>query len=226
VVALLAPRPGERILDLGCGDGALTQTLAALGCTVTGVDASPELVEAARRRGLDARLMDGHALTFDGEFDAVFSNAALHWMQRPERVIDGVWRALRSGGRFVGEFGARDNARTVERALESALRRRGVDPAELNPWFFPDEATYERLLDARGFAVDDIRRFPRPTLLPSDLSDWLRTFAGAFTRALSQADRGAFIAEVREALRPVLCGDEERWTVDYVRLRFAARRPG
>ena len=126
VVDLLAPRPGERILDLGCGDGALTEKLAAAGCDVVGADASAELVKAARARGLDARLMNGEALDFDGEFDAVFSNAALHWMLRPDAVIDGVYRALKPGGRFVGEFGGAGNVATIASALEAALDRRGL----------------------------------------------------------------------------------------------------
>src|SRR4029450_12123318 len=105
VVELLAPRAGERILDLGCGDGALTEKLVALGCEVVAVDGSAEQVEGARRRGLDARVGDGQALAFENEFDAVFSNAALHWMKRADAVIDGVWRALRAGGGLGGEGG-------------------------------------------------------------------------------------------------------------------------
>src|SRR5262249_21711375 len=105
VVDLLAPKAGERILDLGCADGALTKKLAAMGCDVVGVDGSAEQIGAARALGLDARVADGQALDFDTEFDAVFSNAALHWMKRADDVIAGVWRALRPGGRFVGEMG-------------------------------------------------------------------------------------------------------------------------
>ena len=129
VVELLAPRPGERILDLGCGDGPLTAKLAALGCSVVGVDGSPAMVAAARALGLDARVMDGQALSFDGEFDAVFSNAALHWMKRGEAVIEGVWRALKPGGRFVGEFGGRDNVGAIVAALNAASARRGMADA-------------------------------------------------------------------------------------------------
>src|SRR4051812_8267620 len=142
VVDLLDPRPGERILDLGCGDGALTEKLAAAGCKVVGADASPELVEAARARGLDVRLVDGHKLDFDADFDAVFSNAALHWMRQPDAVIDGVHRALKPGGRFVGEFGGAGNVVRIVSALESALERRGIDGKTVNPWYFPNVKDY------------------------------------------------------------------------------------
>src|SRR5262249_53616876 len=141
VVELLAPVPGERILDLGCGDGALTETLVARGCRVVGVDASAAPGGAARRRGLDARVMDGQRLAFDGEFDAVFSNAALHWME-PDRVIAGVWRALRPGGRFVGEFGGRGCVARIESALRAALARQGVDESRIRPWYFPGDDEY------------------------------------------------------------------------------------
>ena len=113
VVDLLAPKPGERILDLGCGDGPLTLKLQELGAHVVGVDASPDQIAAAQRLGLDARVVDAHDLRLPPAFDAVFSNAALHWMKKPDAVIAGVWRALKPGGRFVGEMGAAGNVGTV-----------------------------------------------------------------------------------------------------------------
>ena len=225
VVELLYPRPGERILDLGCGDGALTEKLAALGCVVVGVDASPEQVQAARARGLDARVASGEALPFEAEFDAVFSNAALHWMKKAEAVVQGVWRALRPGGRFVGELGGHGNVARIEGAVAAALRRRGRDPDAVNPWYFPNEGDYRRLLESHGFVVSLIALFPRPTPLPGDLLDWLSTFAGSFTAAVRDGERLALLQEVREALRPVLGDAEGVWTVDYVRLRFAATKP-
>ncbi|HYQ90618.1 MAG TPA: class I SAM-dependent methyltransferase, partial [Candidatus Competibacteraceae bacterium] len=126
VLELLDPRPGERILDLGCGEGALTEKLMALGCQVIGVDSSPEQVAAARARGIDTRLMEGQHLLFKAEFDAVFSNAALHWMMPADAVIAGVWRALKPGGRFVAECGGEGNIKTIETALSMALERRGI----------------------------------------------------------------------------------------------------
>lgn len=225
VVELLAPRPGERILDLGCGDGALTAKLVDLGCRVVGVDASAEQIAAARARGLDARVASGEALDFDDEFDAVFSNAALHWMKRADLVIDGAWRALAPGGRFVAECGGDGCVATIVASLSAALERRGYDARTANPWYFPTVADYRARLEGRGFVVTSIALIPRPTPLPGDVTGWLETFAESFTGVLPAGERAAFLAEVQEALRPDLCDDAGRWTADYVRLRFAATRP-
>jgi SAM-dependent methyltransferase len=225
VVELLAPRPGERVLDLGCGDGALTQSLVAAGCIVVGVDGSAEQIEAARGRGIDARVMDAEALSFEEAFDAVFSNAALHWMRRPDAVIEGVWRALVPGGRFVAEFGGHGCVATIVAALYAALERRGIDASEIDPWYFPTARAYRERLERRGFVVSYAALIPRPTPLPGDVTGWLETFAQSFTAALPAADRVDFIAEVRDALRPSLCDATGAWTADYVRLRFAATKP-
>ena len=222
VVDLLAPRPGERILDLGCGDGVLTEKLVELGCEVVGVDFSPEQIEAARHRGLNARVADGQQLAFVREFDAVFSNAALHWMKRPDDVIAGVSRALRPGGRFVGEFGGAGNVALIERALTEALALRGIDAAAFHPWYFPSPDEYRAKLEAHGFEVRHIELFPRPTPLPGSMTDWLETFAESFARGVAPPERPAFLAGVQDALRPRRCDESGRWTVDYVRLRFAA----
>ena len=225
VVELLAPESGERILDLGCGDGPLTKKLSNLGCKVVGVDASPEMIAAAKSLGLDAHVMNGRSLQFHEEFDAVFSNAALHWMKQPEKVIAGVWRALKPGGRFVGEFGGYGNVATIVTALESALRIRGIDAKTINPWYNPTVEEYRKLLEACGFAVSTIVLFPRPTPLPGHIVDWLETFTQTFAAVLPFADRLAFFQEVAELCRPKLCDGSGRWQVDYVRLRFTAAKP-
>jgi SAM-dependent methyltransferase len=223
VVELLAPRPGERVLDLGCGDGALTERLAALGCEVVGVDAGEDMVRAARARGLDARVADGHALTFDREFDAVFSNAALHWMKRdPDVVVAGVARALRPGGRFVGEFGGHGNVAAIVTALLAVLERRGVDGRAAHPWFFPTPDAYRARLEAHGFRVEAIELIPRPTPLPTGMEGWLETFAAPFLRALLEGERAAAAGEAVELLAPSLRDKRGGWTADYVRLRFRA----
>lgn len=225
VVEWLDPKAGERILDLGCGDGALTVKLHAFGCEVIGVDSSPDFIHAARSLGVDARLLDGHQLQFDREFDAVFSNAALHWMKQPDRVIDGVWQALKPGGRFVGEFGGNGNVATITTALHTVLKQRGIDPDPINPWYFPTVEEYQSQLEARGFSVNEIVLFPRPTALPTDIRGWLSTFANPFTTTIATSERDALLEEVIARLEPALCDASGQWFADYVRLRFLARKP-
>ena len=223
---LLQPQPGERILDLGCGEGALTERLAASGATVVGVDASQEQIEAAKRRGLDVQVMDGEALTFAGEFDAVLSNAALHWMLNPDAVLQGVARALKPGGRFVGEMGGAGNVALIAGAVTAALEARGFDSQAANPWLFPSPEDYSARLEAAGFEVQSIQLIPRPTPLPGEMGGWLETFCESFLKRVAEDQRPALIAEVTEALRPRLCDAEGNWTADYVRLRFVARLSG
>jgi trans-aconitate methyltransferase len=224
VLELLAARPGERILDLGCGDGVLTRRLADLGCDVVGVDASPAQVAAARALGVDARVADGEALAFGPEFDAVFSNAALHWMRDHDAVIAGVARALKPGGRFVGEFGGHGCVDTIHRGLIDALDARGYDGRARSPWTFPTAEGFAARLTAGGFSVRSIALFPRPTPLPGDVLGWLETFAECFTRALPPAERAGYLADVRARIEPRLCDGDGQWTAEYVRLRFDAVR--
>lgn len=226
VVDLLAPRAGERILDLGCGDGVLTEKLASMGCQVIGVDSSAAQIDAARKLGLDARVMSGEALDFDGEFDAVFSNAALHWMRNPAKVIAGVHRALRAQGRFVAEFGGHGCVAKIEKALVEALNRRGINGKAASPWYFPTVEDYSRHLTNGGFVINYIAVIPRPTRLPGDITGWLETFAESFTSTLLPSERASYLTEVQEALRPELCDAEGKWTADYIRLRFAAIKRG
>jgi SAM-dependent methyltransferase len=221
VVQLLAPTPGERILDLGCGDGALTEQLASLGTTVVGVDASAEMVAAARERGLDVQLADARALAFEREFDAVFSNAVLHWVPDLTPVLNGVRRALKPAGRFVGECGGHGCVAAVCTALTAVARHRGL-PGEL-PWHFRTAEDVEASLDAAMFETMSVQLVPRPTFLPSGMAAWLRTFAGWMFDGLPGGERDAAFAEVVELLRPQLCDSRGRWTADYVRVRFAAR---
>jgi SAM-dependent methyltransferase len=226
VLELLAPRAGERILDLGCGDGVLTAQLAAIGCDMVGVDGSAAQVEAARALGLDARVMDGERLEFEAEFDAVFSNAALHWMPHPDAVIAGVGRALKPRGRFVAEMGGDGCVAKIKAALVDALARRGIEGEALNPWYFPTVDDYCARLRAGGFTVEYAVLVPRPTALPGDVSGWLEMFAQSFAAALAPAQRPAFIAEVKAALEPQLCDAQGCWWADYVRLRFSATKVG
>ena len=223
VVELLAPCAGERILDVGCGDGHLTQQLVAVGCEVVAADASAEMVAAACEHGVDARVLDAQALEFDAEFDAVFSNAALHWMLRPHEVIAGVRRALKPGGRFVAEMGGKGNVGAIADALSAELVSRGVDPEPFNPWYFPAPGEYRALLEADGFEVEHIELFERPTPLPGDMVGWLQTLGNSFAAGVPEPEQYGFFEAVRERLRPVLCDVNGQWSADYVRLRFRAK---
>lgn len=226
VLDVLAAKPGERILDLGCGEGALTARLAATGARVTGVDGSDAFVVAARARGLDAACFDAHAIPYQHEFDAVFSNAALHWMLDPQNVLARVHRALRPGGRFVAEMGGHGNVAAIRVAISAVLSRRGIDARARSPWYFPTAAEYRARLEAAGFTVDAIELFGRPTALPTGIEGWLDTFAAPLFAALAEHERTAARDEAIALLRPVLRDVAGSWTADYVRLRFAARREG
>jgi trans-aconitate methyltransferase len=222
LLQLLDPRPKDLILDLGCGDGALSDKIAGRACALYAVDTSFAQIQAARKRGLQALVMDGEQLAFKPLFDAVFTNAALHWMKRPEKVAAGVWHALRPGGRFVGEFGGEGNVQAIRAALHAALRRRAIDPALADPWYYPSTDQYSALLKQAAFRVEYIELIPRPTPLPGDISAWLEIFAQPFTKAVKEYDRENLVAEVRAELEPKLRNPEGTWVADYVRLRFRA----
>ena len=224
LVDLLDPKPGERILDLGCGDGVLTRELAERGCEVVGVDASPEMIEAALALGVDARVMDGHSLAFENEFDAVFSNAALHWMNRPDQVLAGVERALKPGGRFVGEFGGHGNIEALLWGIRGALAGRGIDFDSLNPWYFPTVDDYRSRLEAHGMQVIDCTLIPWPTPLPTDLAGWLTVFASVFLEAIPESEREQFLQDVIDRCKAKLYDPDHGWWADYVRLRFVATK--
>lgn len=225
LLELLQPVAGEKVLDLGCGDGALTEKLVAAGCLVRGVDASAEQVQAARQRGLEAQVCRVEALPFSEEFDAVFSNAVLHWVKDQPTALSRVFRSLKPGGRFVAELGGAGCVATVRNALHETLRARGLDPWADDPWFFPTIEEYSSLLNAQGFGINSIVLFPRPTPIPGDISGWLETFAQPFLLEVSAQDRAACIDEVRERARPNLFHEGQGWVIDYTRLRLRAVRP-
>jgi len=168
------------MLDLGCGDGVIAEDLMARGVDVIGVDSSPDFVKAAQARGVDARLMDGQTLTFDSGFDAVFSNAALHWMTDAAAVTTGVWRALRPGGRFVAEFGGHGNVAAIVTAMRAVGLRRGGDITIAAPWYFPSPEIYGALLASHGFGLPPDGPLPQPTHLPTRQARMPNAFPAPF----------------------------------------------
>lgn len=223
VFMLLQPVPGERILDLGCGDGALTQKLVAAGANVVGVDASAEMVRAAQALGLDARVMSAEALEFSTEFDAVFSNAALHWMRDQDAVLAGVRRALKAGGRFVAEMGGHGNIAAIDVALAAVCSRWGLDAYAASHNYYPTPASYRARLERHCFIVDEALLIPRPTALPaSGMRGWIETFRKGLLDQLTPEGREAVLTEAVDLLKPALCDEKGNWTADYVRLRFRA----
>ena len=224
LVALLAPRAGERVLDLGCGDGVLTRKLVEAGCRVVGVDASAEQVAAARARGIDAHVIDAAALPYEGAFDAVLSNATLHWVADLPATLSGVQRSLLPGGRFVAECGGEGNVSAIRAALWSVLARRGIDAEALDPWHFRSAEAYRAALREAGFTVTQLSAFARPTPVPAGIEAWLAVFARSFLAAIDEAQHAAVLHEVAQALAPSLRGPDGGWTADYVRVRFVAHR--
>ena len=227
VLALLDPQPGEAILDLGCGDGVLSAKIVAAGARLIGVDASEEMVAAARERGIEAHVADGQALDFHTQFDAVFSNAALHWMLDAEGVASGVFRALRPGGRFVGEMGGEWNIRILRDGIRTELTERGYPVPADDPQWYPGVEEFGRIYKRAGFVDIDARIIPRETDLPHGVAAWVRTFrAGWMDAARVPEDEQADVAEaVERRLEPQLRRPDGSWFADYVRLRFTMRKP-
>jgi trans-aconitate methyltransferase len=220
VFELLNPQAGERILDLGCGEGALTEKIVAAGAAVVGVDASAEMVAGAQARGLDARLGNAEHLAFDGEFDAVFSNAVLHWVRDHDAMLAGVHRALKPGGRFVAEFGGHGNIAAIQVAIRSVLAHRGWETNIHR--YYATPAEYSVRLETHGFTVTHIDLIPRPTPLPTGIRGWLETFERATIDRIPQDERESFMRDVEDLLKEEVCDSSGNWTAHYVRLRFRA----
>ena len=228
VLGLLAPQPHERILDLGCGTGHLTAAIAQAGADVVGVDAAPSMIEKAQQEypALTFYVDDARTARFDAHFDAVFSNAALHWIHDAEAVVETIALALRSGGRFVAEFGARGNVAKLMSGVARALRAHGISASELeNRWYFPTLGEYSALLERHDFEVLFAQVFDRPTALDDGdrgLRNWLTLFAPSVMQ-LPPAQREPALAQAEESLRPELFRDGT-WYADYRRLRVIARK--
>lgn len=224
----LQPVSGERILDVGCGTGDLSAQLAEGGVQVTGIDFSADMIAAAKKKypHVPFFVADAHTYRTNEPYDAVFSNAALHWMKRPEEVARTIWLALVPGGRFVAEFGGKDNVGSVVRALRVALAKKGISADECLPWYFPSIGEYTSLLERHGFRVMLASHFDRPTPMPDGdqgLMHWLDSFCSPFFGGLSPQDREDVCQETTELLRPTLF-QNGRWILDYKRIRVIARK--
>jgi trans-aconitate methyltransferase len=224
LVEVLDPKPGERVLDLGCGDGFLTMRIAESGASVVGIDSSPPMVAAARARGVQAYCARAEMRVFEETFDAVFSNATLHWIRDQDAVLENVRNVLKPGGRFVAELGGHGNIAAIRVALMAVLRSHDMAPEVVESNYFFTIEEYQGLLEKHGFAVERITLVPRPTPLASGIPGWLETFRAGLLDRLPPDVRAQAVEEIVVLLKPVLCDRKGNWTADYVRLRFVARR--
>jgi len=216
---LLDPQPGERILDVGCGDGTLTRQIAQRGATVVGVDNSPEMIAAARAKGIDAILLGVADMTFNSEFDAVFSNATLHWVREKEQAARAIFRALKPECRFAGEMGGEANLKKLREALDEELIIRGyVPPVDAGNWYQSPEE-FAAVYEAAGFEQIDARLVERPTPIEHGVAQWVTTFRrGWLDRAgAPEGERAEIGAAVADRVGSNIA--------DYVRLRFIMRKP-
>jgi trans-aconitate methyltransferase len=228
VLELLDAHSGERILDLGCGTGHLTAKIAETGAHVVGVDRSPEMIFQAKEKypSLRFEIMDAREIQLEGNFDAVFSNATLHWIKEPERAIAGIRRLLRQGGRFVAEFGGKGNTGELLKSIQQAWAKLQLAGPPPHPWYYPTIAEYASLLEQHGFDVTHATLFDRPTSLDDGvrgLRNWFEMFGGSFVECLPEATRESLLAEIERELRPKLFRDDH-WVMDYRRLRIVAQR--
>ena len=227
LVALLAPQPGERILDAGCGTGQLTAEIARASGDALGIDSSPTMIERARKNfpGVRFEVADVTALAYREEFDAVFSNAVLHWVRDAGSAAAAISRALKPGGRFVAELGGRGNIRRLLDAAYQAMGSLGIrEPERFNPWYYPSVAEYATVLEQSGLSVTYAALFERMTPLEGGeegLSKWLAMFGGAFRDLLGSGQWEEFVSRVRQHAAPALLKDGQ-WLADYVRLRVVA----
>ena len=222
ILGWLQPVAGEDILDIGCGDGALTEQIAQFGAVVQGIDFSAPMVEAAQKRGLHATVMDATQMDFKQKFDAVFSNAALHWIHDQPALLHKVAQSLKPNGRFVAEMGGHGNIAAIRVALHAALSRHQLGHLAEDGNYYAAPQEYRRLLETHGFSVETMDLVPRPTPLASGMAAWLQTFRRGILESVPTDLRDAVVQDTVNYLQPVLCDRDGNWTADYVRLRFRA----
>lgn len=224
---LLDPRPGENILDVGCGEGALTKKIVERGATVVGIDNSHSMTSAAQAAGMDARLLAAEEMSFDSEFDAAFSNAALHWVLAKEQAAAAIFRALKRGGRFVGEMGGFGNIAILRSGIRAELRERGYAVPAEDPQWYPGPDEFREVYSVAGFTDIDAQLIPRQTPLKAGVAAWVKTFRAGWldTASVPDAERDKIASAIERRLAPKLQQPDGSWSADYVRLRFTMRKP-
>jgi len=225
LVELLHPQKQEKILDLGCGEGSLALEIQKYGSRVIGVDLSADMINKAKFKGVEAYQMEATALAFSKEFDAVFSNAVLHWVKDAPLAIAQVEKVLKPKGRFVGEFGGVGNIQALREAIKRVFKRHKEYGEFDDPWFFPTTEEYTTLLQDRGFKVKQIELIVRPTSI-GDIKEWLEIFANGIMQNIPRDAKESFKNEVEELLKEKLYTQKDGWIVDYVRLQFVAIKTG
>ena len=223
VVELLNPQKDEKILDLGCGDGTLAFDMQKFGSKVIAVDLSKDMVEKTKEKGIEAYVISATQLNFTDKFDAVFSNAVLHWIKEPKAAIDKIFNSLKDDGRFIAEFGGYGNIKYLTDAMQKVFDNHKEYGIFNNPWYFPKVEDYKKLLKDSGFKVEYIELIPRPTSI-DDISNWLDIFANGIISHLSDSQQSDFKDEVREILKPKIYTKKDGWVADYVRLRLKATK--
>ncbi|WP_248798055.1 class I SAM-dependent methyltransferase [Pseudomonas sp. MWU13-2105] len=224
VLELLGLKPGEVLLDIGCGDGSLSEQLQHGGNQVVGFDNDPSLVSAARARGLEVRHGNAEQLYFYQEFDAVLSYDALHWMPRSDQVAIGIYEALKPGGRFVGEFAGAGHQKILRRALRDSLARRSLDFEVADQLYLPTAGAYQRVLENAGFHVSSIHWFEHPVTLDCSIAQWLQRFGARYLALLPAESQDTFLNEVTEELAADCLDSNNQWTLDCTCLRFKAEK--
>ncbi|GLX68366.1 class I SAM-dependent methyltransferase [Paenibacillus glycanilyticus] len=227
ILEWLNPQPNEFILDLGCGTGDLAAEIAGSGAKVIGMDQSASMIATAKTKfsGIDFLVGDGEQFEVDHPFDAIFSNAALHWMKDADGVIKSVRNGLKTGGRFVAEFGGKGNVDRLVQAFYEVMPHYGIDPAERNPWFFPSIGEYSSKLEQYGFEVRIAEHFDRPTPLPEGekgVMHWLDGFGDAFFKGLDEENRQSAKQQVYENAKQKLQAIDGVYQADYRRIRVYA----
>ncbi|MEN1969071.1 class I SAM-dependent methyltransferase [Lentibacillus sp. N15] len=223
VIDILEPNKGESILDLGCGTGDLAKTLHDLGVQVIGIDTSENMISQAQAKYPSITFQVGNAieLPFDEKFDAVFSNATIHWIKTPEQALQSIYRSLKKGGRFVAEFGAKGNVNKITDSIEKQFAMLGLAyTREHFPWYFPSIGEYTTLMENAGFKVTYARHFERPTPLESSngLRNWIEMFGKSMFSGLDHKTIQKIIAGVEYDLWDTMFQDSH-WIADYERIQ-------